>query len=169
LFETIRASSYRNDLDNDFQGLPYRVSLHCCTYNIEGLPNGTYIYDESSHALKTIQSGDFRSYLQNGLLSEFVNMAQIPLFFNIVSDKDHYKSAYGYRGHRIQHMEAGILSHRLLLAASALNMGGHPILGFDVRTYDYLYQLNDKEKTSLLQIPIGYYRPHPRLQGCLHN
>ncbi|MDR7071687.1 SagB family peptide dehydrogenase [Fictibacillus barbaricus] len=169
LHETISTSSYRNDLDHAFHKLPSRVSLHCCTYNIDGLQNGAYQYDGSAHALKHIQLGDFRSALQDGLLSEFVNMTQIPLSFNIVGDKDHYRNAYGYRGHRIQHMEAGILSHRLLLAALALNLGGHPILGFDVNTYDELYQLNKITKTSLLQIPIGHYRPHPRLQGALHS
>jgi SagB-type dehydrogenase family enzyme len=169
LFETISTSSYRNNLDNAFQKPPYRVSINCCTYNIEGLPNGAYTYHGSTHALKPIQSGDFRSALQDGLLSDFVNMAQIPLSFNIIGDNAHYKSSYGYRGHRIQHMEAGILSYHLLLAASALNMGGHPILGFDVHSYDEFYKLNEKGKTSLLQIPIGHFRPHPRLQGSLHN
>ncbi|WNB90911.1 SagB family peptide dehydrogenase [Bacillus sp. NEB1478] len=168
LFETISNCSYRNDLDNRIHNLSSRVSLHCCTYNIEGLPDGAYNYDESAHALKQIQSGDFRRALQDGLLSEFVTMAQIPLSFNITGDKNHYRKAYGYRGHRIQHMEAGLLSHRLLLAASALNMGGHPILGFDVHSYDELYRLKTKDQTSLLQIPIGHYQPHPRLQGALH-
>jgi SagB-type dehydrogenase family enzyme len=169
LFETFFTSSYRNDLDNAFQKPPYRVSLHCCTYKIEGLPNGAYTYHGSAHALQRIQSGDFRNALQDGLLSEFVNTAQIPLSVNIAGDNAHYQSAYGYRGHRIQHMEAGILSHHLLLAASALNMGGHPILGFDVHSYDNLYKLSGKGKTSLLKIPIGHFRPHPRLQGSLHN
>jgi hypothetical protein len=66
-------------------------------------------------------------------------------------------------------MEAGILTHKLLLAASALNLGGHPILGFDVPFFDELYQLDINGKTSLLQIPIGYCRTRPRLQGSLHN
>ncbi|EDW22003.1 SagB family peptide dehydrogenase [Bacillus sp. FSL K6-4563] len=167
--EIVTTFSYRNDLDESFQKPPFRISLYSCFYNVEGITNGAFCYDSSIHALKTIQYGDFRSRLQYGLFTELVNMSQIPLSFNVVGRKDHYQSAYGCRGYRIQQMEAGILSQHLLLAASALNMGGHPLLGFDVTSYDDLYKMNEKGKTSLLQIPIGCFRPHPRLQGSLHN
>jgi SagB-type dehydrogenase family enzyme len=167
LNETNITSSYRNDLDQGFQQQPARISLTLSSYNIEDLPNGLYAYDSSSHVLKGIAAGDFRNALQDGLLTDFVNMAQIPLSFNMSGNQDHYRSAYGYRGHRIQHMETGILSHSLLLAASALKLGGHPILGFNVRWYDELFQLFQKRKTSLLHLPIGRYRPNPRLQGSL--
>ncbi|WP_062238982.1 SagB/ThcOx family dehydrogenase [Fictibacillus sp. FJAT-27399] len=169
LFEAFSTFSYRNDLDYAFQKPPYRVSLYCCMYNVKGVPNGSYSYDGSNHALQPIQEGDFRCRLQDGLLADTVNMTQVPLSFTISGHKDHYQSAYGYRGHRIQHMEAGILSQHLLLAASALNMGGHPLLGFDVQSYDDLYKLSERGKTSLLQIPLGCFRPHPRLQGNLYN
>ncbi|MFD1356867.1 SagB family peptide dehydrogenase [Fictibacillus halophilus] len=168
-FETISASSYRNDLDQGLQQLPYRVSLTLSAYNIDGLSNALYAYDGSAHVMRGIAEGDFRNAFQDGLLADFVNTAQIPLTVNIVGKQDHYRSAFGYRGHRIQHMETGILSHSLLLAASALKLGGHPILGFNVPWYDELFQLNQSGRTSLLHIPIGHYRPNPRLQGSLHN
>ena len=38
-------------------------------------------------------------------------------------------------------MEAGMLVQRLLLAASALGIGGHPLLGFDSNLADELYKL----------------------------
>ncbi|MDM5317176.1 SagB family peptide dehydrogenase [Fictibacillus sp. b24] len=168
LHETVSRSAYRNDLDQGYQQIPERVTLTLSTYNIEGLSNGMYAYDVSKHALHQIAPGDYRNSLQDGLLSDFVNIAQIPLSVNIAGNRDHYQKSTGYRGHRIQHMEAGLLSHHLILAASALNMGGHPVLGFDVPWYDDLHQLNNRGKTSLLQVPIGYYRPHPRLQGSMN-
>ena len=169
LMEAASAFTYRNDLDEGFPEHPFRVSLYGSFYKVEGIPNGSFYYDSSIHALIPIQGGDFRNHLQFGLGADFVNMSQIPLAFNIAGHKDHYQKAFGYRGHRIQQMEAGILSQHLLLAASALNMGGHPILGFNVHSYDNLYKISAKGKTSLLQIPIGHLRPHPRLQGSLHN
>ena len=116
-----------------------------------------------------IQNGDFRGCLQSGLFGDSLNMSQIPLSFNVAGHKGHYQSTYGYRGYRIQQMEAGILSQNLLLAASALNMNGHPLLGFDVNTYDDLFNMSVKERTSLLQIPVGHFRPHPKMEGSLHN
>ncbi|KZE69196.1 NADH oxidase [Fictibacillus phosphorivorans] len=167
LHETVTTRSYRNDLDQGFMQFANRISITISTYNVEGLPNGLYRYDESQHTLQQIASGDYRNRLQDGLLSDFVNMAQIPLSINIAGSRNHYKTAFGYRGYRIQHMEAGILSHRLLVAATACKMGGHPVLGFHVPSYDELHQ--HKDITSLLQVPVGHYRPHPRLQGSMHT
>ncbi|PFX61602.1 NADH oxidase [Bacillus wiedmannii] len=169
LMTVTSAFSYRNDIDEGFLGHPKRISLYGCYYNIKGIPKGVYYYDSSIHALKVIRRGDFRSSLQFGLLANFVNMSQVSLGFNVVGHKDHYQGAFGYRGHRMQQMEAGILSHKLLLVAAALNMGGHPILGFNVNHSDQLYEIRGEGKTSLLQIPMGHFRPNPRLQGSLHH
>jgi SagB-type dehydrogenase family enzyme len=160
-------SHYRNDIDQDISLLRSRVSLRFTSYGVEGLSNGMYEVCTSTHKIKQISQGDYRMALQDGLLSDFVNMAQIPLSFNFSGSRNHYQELYGYRGHRIQHMETGILAHKLLLAASLQSMNGHPVLGFDVPSYDGLFQLGKYERTSLLQIPIGYHRPPARLQSHL--
>ncbi|OOE12546.1 SagB family peptide dehydrogenase [Fictibacillus arsenicus] len=167
LTETHAVNPYRNDLDTGDPHLPSRISMYVTTYQIDGLRNGMYVYNNSKHGLISLAEGDYRTALQDGLLSDFVNTAQIPLSLTIAGDRDHYKHAYGYRGHRIQHMEAGLLSHSLTLAASSLNLGAHPILGFHVPWYDELFQLKKRKKTSLLHIPIGHYQPNARLQGSL--
>ncbi|MDN4525055.1 SagB family peptide dehydrogenase [Fictibacillus fluitans] len=161
LNETFSGTVHQTDVD-----VPC-VSLYCYTYNVEGLPNGFYSYDDSKQDLTIIEEGDFRTELQDGLLADTVNLAQVPLHFVIAGSSDHYRADYGYRGHRIQHMEAGILSQQLLLAASALDLCGHPLLGFDVNTYDDLFQLKEEKKTSLLFLPVGSSHPLPRLQGRL--
>jgi hypothetical protein len=88
---------------------------------------------------------------------------------HVIGEKGHLKMALGYRGYRIQQMEAGMLVQRLLLTATAIGMGGHPLLGFDANTCDEIYNLAPQGKTSLIQIPIGPYRPRPRLEGSLHG
>ncbi|MET3728262.1 SagB-type dehydrogenase family enzyme [Fictibacillus halophilus] len=169
LKETVETSSYRNDLAQGMESLTSRIAMRFTTNSVDGLQNGMYELDRYSFQLKQLKLGDFRTALQDGLLSDFVNMPQIPLSFNISGRNDHYRKMFGYRGHRIQHMEVGILSHKLLIVASALNMNGHPILGFDVPWYNEIFNLQQSGRTSLLQIPIGYYRTHPRLQGRLHS
>ncbi|ANC77323.1 hypothetical protein ABE65_011120 [Fictibacillus phosphorivorans] len=160
-------SHYLNDIDRDLSLLTSRVSLRFTSYGVEGLANGMYEVCDSTHEIKQISRGDYRMTQQDGLLSDFVNMAQIPLSFNFSGNNNHYQELYGYRGHRIQHMETGILAHKLLLASSLQSMNGHPILGFDVPWYDELFQLRKDERTSLLQIPIGYHWPLARLQSRL--
>ncbi|WLD92823.1 SagB family peptide dehydrogenase [Alkalihalobacillus sp. AL-G] len=169
LQEAMSAFSYRNDLDGANLKKGSRVSLYGSFYNVEGIPNGAYYYDVASHSLQLIQSGDLRLPLQNGMSLDNVNLFQVPLCLHVSGNKGHYKKSLGYRGYRIQQMEAGMLVQRLLLAASAIGMGGHPLLGFDVNACDRIYKMESQRKTSLIQIPIGPYRQRAWLKGSLHN
>lgn len=158
---------YDNDLDEAEGNAKPRVHLYGCFYNAEGISNGAYFYDRNTHALRKIASGDYREYLQSGLLMDNINMFQVPLCLHLAGDIKHYMKEMGYRGYRIQQMEAGILLQRLLLTSVVLGMGGHPLLGFDAKLSDELYRLETKGKTSLIQIPVGPYRPRPWIRGSL--
>jgi SagB-type dehydrogenase family enzyme len=161
--------TYRNDLDGEYEKPPSRVSLYGCFYNVEDVPNGAYYYDSAVHALGRIRSGDYRHYLQYGMSMDNVNLFQVPLCLHVLGDRDHLQMELGYRGYRIQQMEAGMLVQRLLLVASAMGMGGHPLLGFDVNLCDKLYKIDSRWKTSLIQISIGPYRPRAWLKGSLRS
>jgi SagB-type dehydrogenase family enzyme len=168
LQEATASFSYHNDLKGPHEEPVSRLSLYCCLYNIEGIPDGAYRYDRSVHLLRRVSSGDYRLRLQQGMSLDNVNLFQVPLCLHVAGDKEHLKSALGYRGYRIQQMEAGMLVQRLLLAASAIGMGGRPLLGFNPSFCDEIYNLTQQGKTSLIQIPIGHYRQRPRLEGGLH-
>ncbi|WP_462412892.1 SagB family peptide dehydrogenase [Neobacillus sp. Marseille-QA0830] len=159
--------SYQNDLDGMQENPETRLSLNGFFYNVEGIPNGAYAYDKEAHALRRVTSGDFREVLQGGLTMHNVNLFQVPLCLHIVGGKDHLKRELGYRGYRIQQMEAGILLQRMLLISGALGMGGHPLLGFDVKQCDELYRAEAEQITSLIQVPVGPYRPRACLNGSL--
>ncbi len=161
--------SYRNDLDGVQKEQEPRVSLYCCLYNIEGIPDGAYQYDSPSHALRLVQRGDYRLQLQYGMSGSNVNMFQVPLCLHVAGNREYFKTALGYRGYRIQQMEAGMLVQRLLLLASAIGMGGHPLLGFDANVCDEIYKIDPQRKTTLIQIPTGPYRHRPWLRGSLHS
>ncbi|WP_078410374.1 SagB family peptide dehydrogenase [Priestia abyssalis] len=169
LKEATASFSYRNDLDAAHKKHDSRVSLYGCLHNAEGIPDGAYHYDSDAHALQQIHPGDHRLRLQYGMSLDNVNLFQVPLCLHVAGDKDHFITAFGYRGYRIQQMEAGMLVQRLLLAASAIGMGGHPLLGFDVNVCDEIYKMEPQGKTSLIQIPIGPYRPRPWLRGSLRS
>ncbi|MFD0696482.1 SagB family peptide dehydrogenase [Paenibacillus sp. GCM10027628] len=169
LQEATASFRYRNDLDGDHENPVSRVSLYGCLYNVEGIPDGAYYYDSAAHTLRRVCQGDHRLKLQQGMPSDNVNLSQVPLCFHVAGDKNHLTTALGYRGYRIQQMEAGMLVQRLLLAASAIGIGGHPLLGFDARLCDEIYKMTSQGITSLIQIPVGPYRHGPRLVGGLHG
>ncbi|GEN36335.1 SagB family peptide dehydrogenase [Aneurinibacillus danicus] len=169
LQEAMAFFPYRNDLDGAHGRLKSRVSLYGCLYNVKGIPDGAYHYDSASHTLRRVRPGDHRLWLQHAMSADNVNLFQVPLCLHVAGDKDHLKTALGYRGYRIQQMEAGMLVQRLLLAASAIGMGGHPLLGFDANSCDEIYKMDAQGKTSLIQIPVGPYRHRPWLTGSLHS
>jgi len=172
LQEAAASFLYQNDLD-EIGGTDRltgnRVELYVCLHGVEGIPDGAYRYDGTFHALWEIEPGNQRFLLQRAMTFGNVNLFQVPFCFHVIGDKDHLKTVLGYRGYRIQQMEAGMLVQRLLLAASALGMGGHPLLGFNVIMCDEIYRLTREEKTCLIQIPVGYYRQRPRLEGSIHS
>jgi SagB-type dehydrogenase family enzyme len=167
LQESMSAFSYRNDLDEIYCCQEPRVSIYGCFYNVEGIPNGAYYYNQAEHTLQEIHQGDHRLRLQTGLSIDNINLLQVPLCLHVAANKDFLREELGYRGYRILQMEAGMLVQSLLLTASALGFGGHPLLGFDASKADELYRM--KGKTSLIQIPIGSYRPRAWLKGGLHS
>lgn len=159
--------AYQNDLDEADGQIETRVFIYGNLFNVEEIPNGAYSYENDTHALRRISKGDYREFLQAGLTLPNVNLYQVPLCLHLVGEKDHLKERLGYRGYRIQQMEAGILVQRLLLVSCALGMGGHPLLGFDANQSDELYRIDSKGKTSLIQIPVGPYRSRAWLKGSL--
>ncbi|MBL0388397.1 SagB family peptide dehydrogenase [Tumebacillus sp. ITR2] len=166
LQEATNSFSYCNDLDGGESTKP-RVSLYGSLTGVEGLPDGAYSYDNSSHTLQSIRLGDHRYVFQQGVSMQNVNMTQAPLCFHVVGDRDHLTESLGFRGYRIQQMEAGLLVHRLVLAATALELSGHPLLDFDTAACDEHYNL--QTQATLIQIPIGVTRVRPRFQGLLHR
>lgn len=169
LQEATASFSYRNDLDGAQENPESRVSLYGCLYGVQGIPDGAYHYDSAAHALRQRRLGDYRLWLQQGMSLNDVNIFQIPLCLHVTGYQHHLKTELGYRGYRIQQMEAGMLVQRLLLASAALGMGGHPLLGFGVRLCDEIYKITPQGKTSLIQIAVGPYHPPPRLEGGLHG
>lgn len=169
LQEATASFSYRNDLDGKQENPGSRVSLYGCLYGVEGIPDGAYHYDSAAHLLRQRRPGDHRFRLQPGMSLYDTNIFQVPICLHIAGDQDHLKTSLGYRGYRIQQMEAGMLVQRILLGSFAIGMGGHPLLGFDVRICDEIYELATKGETSMIQIPIGFYRACHRLEGGLHS
>ncbi|WP_273834234.1 SagB family peptide dehydrogenase [Guptibacillus sedimenti] len=168
LKESMDSYGYTNDLDKE-ENQKQRVSIYGCFYQIDGIPNGAYRYDAASHSLLLIKEGDFRFSLQAGMSLHNVNLHQVPVCLHIVGERTHHKGELGYRGYRIQHMEAGMLLQRTLLTASALGMNGHPLLGFDTIGCDDIYELEGSQKTTIIQVPIGFHRAKSWLVGGMHG
>jgi len=169
LQETVGSAQVRTDLTPPDGPAAPRLSLYCTVYHVEGVADGAYRYDAAAHMLRRVRAGDHRTRLQAGMTMDNVNLYQVPLCFHVAGERDYGMRELGPRGYRIQQMEAGMLVHRLLLAASDAGMGGRPLLGYAPSVIDELYRLGDQGTTALIQIPVGPYRGRPRLEGSLRG
>ncbi|UFJ41730.1 SagB family peptide dehydrogenase [Brevibacillus humidisoli] len=173
LYEATNAFFYRNDLDRMDsrkvqQKVEPRVALYCCLHHVEGIPSGAYYYDFPSHTLRLIRLGDHRLVLKEAMTIDNINMLEVPICIHVVGDRDYLRHKLGYRGYRIQQMEAGILVQNLLLVAASIGLAGHPLLGYDTRICDKIYNIASAKKSCLIQVPIGPYRPPNALKGYLY-
>ncbi len=168
LHESASSFSYQNDLDLDREMKQHRVSLIGCYRGCQAIPDGAYRYDASLHALRQLRPGDHRNDLQRALTYPNVNLLQVPLCLHVAGEKDHLHKQLGYRGYRIEQMEAGMLVQRVLLTATAMGMGARPLLGFDTRACERIYGIDNTPGTVLIQLPIGPCRPRARITSLLH-
>ncbi|AZB44745.1 SagB/ThcOx family dehydrogenase [Bacillus sp. FJAT-42376] len=168
LREAFRSFAGRNDLDGLGQNLP-RVSIYACFHKVDGIPDGAYQYCDSEQEIAEIRRGDHRFFLQDAMSLHNINLYQVPMVIHIAGSRNHLLDELGYRGYRIQQMEAGMLTQKLLLTAAAIGWGGHPLLGYDVNKCDELYGMEERGETCLIQIPIGPCRKRAWLAGGLHT
>ncbi|GMX66989.1 SagB family peptide dehydrogenase [Paenibacillus elgii] len=169
LHEATASFPYMNDLDPAGHEPRKRVSIYGCLYGIDGIPDGAYRYDALAHELRLIRPGDYRMLLQQGIAIGNVNLFQTPLCLHVAADRNHYADALGFRGYRIQQMEAGMLVQRLLIAGVALGLNGHPLLSFNPADCDKIYRMEAEGVSSLIQVPLGACRPSSRLEGGLYS
>ncbi|MGG4398155.1 SagB family peptide dehydrogenase [Paenibacillus thiaminolyticus] len=167
LREATSSFTYRNDLDGLQERPEPRVCLYGCFYGVEDVPDGAYRYDGDTHSLQSVRLGDHRQRMQEGMPLPNINLSQVPLCLHVAGKRGFFQSQLGKRGYRIQQMEAGMLVHRLLLSASALGMGGRPLLAFDANSSDALYRTASRDEAGLIFIPVGPYRQRLRLTGSL--
>ncbi|MTH54988.1 SagB/ThcOx family dehydrogenase [Bacillus mangrovi] len=155
------AAAFTSRKDTDTGGPDVYINF----FGVEGIQNGAYRYHPKEQQLELLRPGDHRDCLQEALTLHNVNLYAVPMVIHLAGERGHFLPQLGYRGYRIQQMETGSFTQRLLLAASAMGLGGHPLLGYDVQRCDDLYGL--KESTCLIQIPIGPYRKRAWLKGRL--
>ncbi|WP_028777454.1 SagB/ThcOx family dehydrogenase [Shimazuella kribbensis] len=151
-------------LEHYFSDLKLAGYLH----QVDEVPKGMYTYDVQTHSLHLIQEGNFHVHLQQCLTDAHINLFQTPICLHIIGDPIANQETLGPRSYRMQQMKTGILVQRLLLIASSLGFGGHPLLGYDAKSVDQLYQLDGTKQTSLIQIPIGPFQRYGQYEGSLH-
>jgi SagB-type dehydrogenase family enzyme len=163
-FSTILACAHQR-LSADFANQRF-IQLYLYVHRIEGLEAGLYTQESEPNEggrckLKLIRPGDQRLAATHlSLRQEMAGNACVT--FSLVGDLASATKAFGDRGYRYVHFEAGVIGQRLYLAAEALGIGGSGIGAFfDDQVNSYL-GLNPMQQQVVYHFAIGHPIPDRR-------
>jgi len=148
-------------LQADFAAARF-IQLYLYAHRVDGLEPGVYRLWPERAQLELIKSGDQRVAAAGLSLGQDL-AANACVAFSMIGDLDRATRAYGDRGYRYAHFEAGAIGHRLYLAAEALGLGATGIGAFyDEQVHRYL-NLTPERGRVVYHFAIGYPVPDFRL------
>jgi SagB-type dehydrogenase family enzyme len=147
----------------DFAGSRF-VQLYLYVHRVDGLPSGVYRHWPGRAELERIRSGDQRVAAAGLSLGQDL-AGNACVAFSLIGDLDLATRAYGDRGYRYVHFEAGAVGHRLYIAAEALGLGATGIGAFyDEEVQRYL-SLTPEQGQVVYHFAIGYPVPDTRMEA----
>jgi SagB-type dehydrogenase family enzyme len=156
-------ASTREPLSADFTVRPW-VQLYLYVHRVDGLTPGVYRYWPENEELELIKAGDQR------IIAAALSLGQdlagnACAAFSMIGDFENATRAFGDRGYRYVHFEAGALGQRMYLAAEALGLRATGIGAFfDDEVHRYL-NLSPKQGQVVYHFAIGYPVHDPRLEA----
>jgi SagB-type dehydrogenase family enzyme len=149
-------------LSGDFASTHF-VQLYLYVHRVDGMEPGVYRYWPEYAQLEPIRLGDQRVAAAGLSLGQDL-AGNACVAFSMIADIDRAVRAYGDRGYRYVHFEAGAIGHRLYLAAEAHGLGATGIGAFfDDEVHRYLNIAAGRQ--VVYHFAIGYPVPDPRLNA----
>jgi SagB-type dehydrogenase family enzyme len=138
------------------------IQLYLYVHRVSGLDPGVYRFWPERAELELVKNGDQRVAAAGLSLGQDL-AGNACVAFSMIGDLDRATRAFGDRGYRYVHFEAGAIGHRLYLAAEALGLGATGIGAFyDEEVHRYL-NLTPDEKRVVYHFAIGHPVPDYRL------
>jgi SagB-type dehydrogenase family enzyme len=147
----------------DFAGSRF-IQLYLYVHRVDGLEPGVYRLWPQSAELEQIKSGDQRVAAAGLSLGQDL-AGNACVAFSMIGDLERAARAYGDRGYRYVHFEAGAIGQRLYLAAEALGLGATGIGAFYDEAVDRYLNLAPGQGRVVYHFAIGYPVPDPRLEA----
>jgi SagB-type dehydrogenase family enzyme len=150
-------------LSADFSAARF-IQLYLYVHRVYGLEPGVYRFWPERAELEQLRTGDQRIAAAGLSLGQFL-AGNACVAFSMIGDLDRAARAFGDRGYRYVHFEAGAIGQRLYLAAEALGLGATGIGAFyDEEVHRYL-NLTPGQGRVVYHFAIGYPVPDSRLDA----
>lgn len=145
----------------DFAGTRM-VQLYLYAHRVDGLSPGLYRYWPESGSLELLGTGDQRVAAAGLSLGQTL-AGNACVAFSMIADLERATEAYGDRGYRYVHFEAGAIGQRLYLAAEGLGFGATGIGAFfDDEVHRYL-GLDPQDGQVVYHFAVGRPVADPRI------
>jgi len=126
---------------------------------VEGLAPGTYYYRRETGTFELLKLGDFRAEAGYLCLEQPLG-ADCSALIIYMSDLERTLRAFGNRGYRNLHLEAGLLGGRAYLSSYSVGRGATGLTFYDNDTTSFL-QPHCGQMSPLLMVAVG--EPRSRL------
>lgn len=130
------------------------VRLFVAAHRVRGVPTGWYAYrPDLLTPAGRCPDPEIGPRLQSALFGSGVNAELAAFTVHVVaSPRQGCRSA---RHYRTQQLAVGVALEATVLAATAVNLGNHPFLGFDAGAVDAAYGLDGQDGGTQAQICVG--------------
>ncbi|MFD8082473.1 SagB family peptide dehydrogenase [Kitasatospora sp. NPDC059722] len=147
-------------------GAPVPLEIYLTVGDLTGIPAGSYRLDQNTGALQPIVRADADTDAVTAI--ERVTIPG-PVFRNmnaivhLVGDGDWAFDTFGDRGYRVLNQEAGLLAHRVCVAAAAQGMSGRIVNAYHAEGVRAALGLAEQRHAPVFQIMLARTGPGGRM------
>jgi len=159
--ESIPFEALSTILANSTKGIPCDflgnesslIDIYTIVNAVDGLAAGAYYFSREGKGLLPLKSGNFRSEAGYLCLEQQLGEDAAAVNF-LMSDLEAVLQAYGNRGYRLAHLEAGIRGGKMYLAAFAQGIGATGLTFYDNDVTSF-FSPHAEGKSCVLVIALG--------------
>ncbi|WP_037604486.1 SagB family peptide dehydrogenase [Streptacidiphilus rugosus] len=148
-------------------GAPAPLEVYLTVGELTGIPAGAYRLDHASGALHPVVRAD--GVEQDPVTA--IERVTIPgpvfthlnAIVHLVADRDWAFDTFGDRGYRVINQEAGLLAHRVCVAAAAQGMSGRVVNAYHAEGVRAALGLTERRHTPVFQILLARTGPGGRV------
>lgn len=141
------------------------VGLCCAAHRVDGVPPGWYRHRPADNVLMRMAADSGAAAdIQRAVFVATLN-AELAAFTVLMTGAvDSAAAGRGVRGYREQQLAVGVAIEALTLAAPAVGLGAHPLLGFDATLVDERCGLTGSGHGVHAIVCVGAVRPDANLE-----
>ncbi|MCL2731499.1 MAG: nitroreductase family protein [Actinomycetia bacterium] len=151
----------RLDSDTEPAGDRPLTRLYVFVNHVDGVDQGSYVYDRTDGSLRLLKAGAPGEFLQRNYFLANYNLEQAAAVIVPAARTHSVLDAVGDRGYRLVNAVVGGVSQAVYTAAAAAGLSCGVALGFDAISYTEELDLDATGEIPLLTMMIGHERPRP--------